>query len=208
MKAFKSATSPSAQKLGEAAAKMEVGVFPSDILDEGKTVETSTIIKCVAEIRDMSNVKDEGPIEVKDETIFTGNDETEFEVRVQAVFEKEYKAAVVGESIVVALRNLFQNHFHSVRVGIIQCGLKTYRVFRWKILNPPRTSFATVPAGEDLPSEAQPEHLFELNHFTEFNPDEPIPMRLAEVETVRSMSFDPRIELDAPNDMYTHSDGP
>ncbi|POM63514.1 Transposase [Phytophthora palmivora] len=107
------------------------------------------------------------------------------------------------------LDSLFQNQVHLVEIGVVQRGIENYRLLTrtTSTAKPTWNALITVPENESLPSDATIEDLVEMENLDEFDLDRPIPASLREVEAVKSMKFDPRLELEAPTDLYSHSDG-
>ncbi|POM67392.1 Hypothetical protein PHPALM_16621 [Phytophthora palmivora] len=107
------------------------------------------------------------------------------------------------------LDSLFQNQVHLVEIGVVQRGIENYWLLTrtTSTAKPTWNALITVPENESLPSDATIEDLVEMENLDEFDLDRPIPTSLREVEDVKSMKFDPRLELEAPTDLYSHSDG-
>ncbi|KAE9141986.1 hypothetical protein PF002_g15103 [Phytophthora fragariae] len=105
------------------------------------------------------------------------------------------------------LDSLFQKHIHSVKIGVLQRGIENYRVLSRSTSKPTWSALNTTPDGEDLPSDALLEDFVEVEGYTEFDPDQALPTSLREVETIKSMKFDPRVQMNEPTDLYKHFDG-
>ncbi|KAG6942880.1 hypothetical protein JG688_00017877 [Phytophthora aleatoria] len=106
------------------------------------------------------------------------------------------------------LDSIFQKHTHSVPVGVLQEGIENYRLLTKTTSKPSWAALTTAQEDEDIPSDVVLEELEEVEgDLAAFDPDQPLPITLKEVEAVKGMRFDPRIQMNVPPDLYNHSDG-
>ncbi|KAG6965823.1 hypothetical protein JG687_00005215 [Phytophthora cactorum] len=106
------------------------------------------------------------------------------------------------------LDTMFQKHTQFVSIGALQCGIENYRALTRTESNPSWHTLTSVPDNEILPPDAVLEDLAEDEGVpVEFDSDQLFPTSLKEVEALKSMKFDPRVAMNAPEDLYTHRDG-
>ncbi|GMF62948.1 unnamed protein product [Phytophthora fragariaefolia] len=105
------------------------------------------------------------------------------------------------------LDSLFHKHTHSVNISILQRGIENYRVLTRSTSKPTWSALTATSDGEGFPPDVVLDDLVEVDRYTEFVPEQAIPTSLREVETIKNMKFDPRVQMKSPADLYSHSNG-
>ncbi|KAG3086935.1 hypothetical protein PI125_g18797 [Phytophthora idaei] len=99
----------------------------------------------------------------------------------------------------------FQSAVEHVRVGVVQLGIKNY-VALTRVKNPGWRILVRQDPTDEIDSEEDDSDC-EEEVLQAFDPSELYPTNLAEVETIKSMHFDPIGEVEGPSYLYQHSDG-
>ncbi|GMF23317.1 unnamed protein product [Phytophthora fragariaefolia] len=104
---------------------------------------------------------------------------------------------------------MFQNAVEVVTIATVQRGIDNYQTLM-RLPDKPawRDLTDTMVGGElnlDLPLD-ELEIASEEEGYERYDPERSLPASLAEVEAVKSMRFEPELEMEAPSDLYAHTD--
>ncbi|GMF54528.1 unnamed protein product [Phytophthora fragariaefolia] len=84
------------------------------------------------------------------------------------------------------LDSLFHSHTHSVNIGILHRGIENYSVLTRSTSKPTWSALTATADGEDFPPDVVLDDLVEVDRYTAFVPEQAIPTRLREVETIKT----------------------
>ncbi|GMF55406.1 unnamed protein product [Phytophthora fragariaefolia] len=106
------------------------------------------------------------------------------------------------------LNSWFHKHTQSVNIGILQRGIEKYRIPTRSTSKPTWSALTATSDGEDSPPDVVLDDLAEVDLYTEFGPEQAInPNGLARSGNYKNMKFDPRVEMESPADLDSHSNG-
>ncbi|OWY93568.1 LOW QUALITY PROTEIN: hypothetical protein PHMEG_00036987, partial [Phytophthora megakarya] len=106
------------------------------------------------------------------------------------------------------LDSMFQKHIHLLPIGVLQRGIENYRALSRTASKPTWQALIAATDIGNIPPDAVLEDLKLKKRQipVEFDPDQSVPTSLKEVEEVKNVKFDPRIQTEGPTDLYCHSD--
>ncbi|KAG4053993.1 hypothetical protein PC123_g10873 [Phytophthora cactorum] len=106
------------------------------------------------------------------------------------------------------LDSQFQNAVEAITVTAVQRGIENYQALV-RVPNQPAWRDLTDKVMEgglnlDVPLD-QLEVASDEEDYERYDPEQVLPVSLAEVEAVKSMRFEPNMEMEAPSDLYEHT---
>ncbi|KAG2822519.1 hypothetical protein PC129_g9081 [Phytophthora cactorum] len=107
------------------------------------------------------------------------------------------------------LDSQFQNAVEAITVAAVQRGIENYQALV-HAPNQPAWRDLTDKVMEgglnlDLPLD-ELEVASDEDAYERYDPEQVLPVSLADVEAVKSMRFEPDMEMEAPSDLYEHTD--
>ncbi|GMF25834.1 unnamed protein product [Phytophthora lilii] len=103
---------------------------------------------------------------------------------------------------------MFQKHAMCVLLGVLQQGIENYRLLTKSGSKPSWIALTSASNEDDIPNDIDLKQLVEAETDLEaFDPHQPLSTTLKEVEAIKCMRFDPRIQMAEPLDLYNHNNG-